>query len=95
MYGSAFNPAMHALASVASTIRKDRHAVPDDAPLKDAEAKMFDTVRETLTNGRIARDAALEGLFEQMYGSGESSPALMRRNEPAGHLRPRAMEKSS
>ncbi len=70
MFGSSYNPAMHALASVASTIRNDRHPVPDDAPLRQAEAKIFDAVHEALANGRIARDAALESLFDRIYGSG-------------------------
>jgi len=70
MFGSSFNPAMPVIASLASGIRKDRHAVPDDAPLKKAEAEMFDAVRETLAHARVKRDDALEQLFDRTYGSG-------------------------
>ena len=69
MFGSSFNPAMPIIASVASTIRNDRHAVPDDAPLKKAEATMFDAVRETLTQARVTRDNAMEQVFDRIYGS--------------------------
>src|ERR1035437_3604604 len=72
MFGSSFNPAMPIIASVASTIRNDRHAVPDDAPLKKAEATMFDAVRETLTQARVTRDNAMEQVFDRIYGSGDA-----------------------
>ena len=72
MFGSSFNPAMPIIASVASTIRNDRHAVPDDAPLKKAEATMFDAVRETLTQARVTRDNAMEQVFDRFYGSGDA-----------------------
>jgi Protein of unknown function (DUF3141) len=70
MFGSSFNPVMPVIASLASGIRKDRHAVPEDAPLKKAEAAMFDTIRETLAHARVKRDDALEQLFDRTYGSG-------------------------
>ena len=69
MFGSSFNPAMPVIASLASGIRNDRHAVPDDAPLKKAEATMFDAVREVLTHARTTRDDALEQVFDRVYGS--------------------------
>jgi len=69
MFGSSFNPAMPVVASLASTIRNDRHVVPDDASLKKAEASVFDAVRQTLTNARVTRDNALEQLFDRVYGS--------------------------
>jgi hypothetical protein len=70
MFGSSFNPAMPLLASLASGIRSDRHAVPDDAPFKRAETAMFDAVHETLTKVRVTRDDALEQIFDRVYGSG-------------------------
>jgi hypothetical protein len=70
MFGSSFNPAMPIIASLASRIRNDRHAVPDDAPLKKAEATMFDAVRETLSQARVTRDNTLEQVFDRVYGSG-------------------------
>ena len=70
MFGSSFNPAMPVIASLASTIKNDRHAVTDDAPLKKAEAAMFDAVRESLTLVRVTRDDALEHVFDRVYGSG-------------------------
>jgi Protein of unknown function (DUF3141) len=69
MFGSAFNPAMHAVASVASAIRADRHPMSADAPLKKAEMAMFDGVRDALSQWRKTRDDALERLFDALYGS--------------------------
>jgi len=70
MFGSSFNPAMPVIASLASGIRNDRHAVPEDAPLKKAEAAMLDSVRDTLVRVRVMRDDALEQIFDRTYGSG-------------------------
>jgi hypothetical protein len=69
MFGSSFNPVMQTVASLASEIRKDRHAVSDNASLKKAEAAMFDAVHETLTHARTTRDDALEQMFDRVYGS--------------------------
>jgi hypothetical protein len=49
MFGSSFNPAIPFVAALASSIRNDRHVIPDDAPLKKSEAAPFDAVREKLT----------------------------------------------
>lgn len=73
MFGSSFNPSMPVIASLASTIRNDRHAVAEDAPLKKAEAAMFDAVRETMSRARVTRDDALEQVFDRIYGSGTAS----------------------
>jgi hypothetical protein len=70
MFGSSFNPFMLRISAVASEIRGDRHAVPNDAPLRKAETAMFGAVREALTQGRTLRDEALERLFDRLYGSG-------------------------
>ena len=72
MFGSSFNPAMPFVAALASTIRRDRHAVPDDAPLKRSEAALFDAVREKLTEARVTRDGALEQVFDRVYGSADA-----------------------
>ena len=69
MFGSSFNPVMPAIASLASGIRNDRHALPDDAPLKKAEAAVFDSVRQSLIRARVTRDDALEQMFDRVYGS--------------------------
>jgi len=69
MFGSSFNPVMPAIASLASGIRSDRHALPEDAPFKKAEAAVFDSVREALTRARVTRDDALEQVFDRVYGS--------------------------
>lgn len=74
-FGSSFNPFMHGVAAIASTIRADRHAVSDDAPLKKAEAATFDAIHEILTQGRIVRDEVLEKAFDRLYGSGTSRRA--------------------
>ena len=70
MFGSSFNPTMQAVASLASTIRNDRHPVSDNAPLKKSEGAVFDAISETLTHVRMTRDDALERLFNRVYGSG-------------------------
>ncbi len=60
---------MLGISAVASAIRDDRHAVSNDAPLRKAEAAMFDAIREALSQGRTLRDEALERLFDRLYGS--------------------------
>jgi hypothetical protein len=79
MFGSSFNPAMHALAALAAAIRDDRHAVADESPLKRGETATFEAIGEALTQGRLIRDNALEALFEHLYGSGT---APSRRSAP-------------
>jgi hypothetical protein len=69
MFGSSFNLFMLGISAVASAIRDDRHAVSNDAPLRKAEAAMFDAIREALSQGRTLRDEALERLFDRLYGS--------------------------
>ena len=69
MFGSAFNPAMHVVASAAAAIRADRHPLSADFPLKEAETAMFDGVRDALSQWRKTRDDALERLFDAIYGS--------------------------
>jgi hypothetical protein len=69
MFGSSFNPAMPMVAALASAIRRDRHAVPDNAPLKKAEAAAFEAVHEALACARVTRDDALERWFDRIYGS--------------------------
>ncbi len=84
MFGSSFNPGMHAIAAVASAIRADRHTVPADAALKKAEITIFEWIRDALSQWRKARDDALERLFDAIYGS-----ALVRctKHEAGGSVR--------
>ena len=69
MFGSSFNPFMHFFAAAASTIRTDRHALSEDAPLRKLEAATFGAVHDALTRGRTIRDDSLERLFDRLYGS--------------------------
>lgn len=72
MFGSAFNPTMHVVASLAASVRADRHSIADDARLKRAEATMSAAVRDALVAWREMRDAALERMFDCLYaGSNE------------------------
>jgi hypothetical protein len=85
MFGSSFNPVMPAVASLAPGIRSDRHALPKDAPLKKAEAAVFDSVREALTRARVMRDDALEQVFDRVYGSnGEPADPPMNGEQKPG-----------
>jgi hypothetical protein len=70
MFGSAFNPFMYGLASVAATLRADRHPVSEDAPLKMLEVAMTELTRENIARWREARDQSLERLFDSIYASG-------------------------
>lgn len=70
MFGSSFNPFMHGVAAAASMIKRDRHATPDDAPLKKIEAASFDAIHDVLTQARTFRDAGLEQIFDHVYGGG-------------------------
>jgi hypothetical protein len=70
MFGSSFNPFMHGVAAAASTIKRDRHAMSDDAPLRKMEAATFGTIHDVLTQARMIRDAGLERTFDHLYSSG-------------------------
>lgn len=75
MFGSAFNPAMHVVASLAATVRADRHPIANDARLKRTETAISDAVRDALVAWREIRDAALERMFEGLYGSSNETRA--------------------
>lgn len=69
----------------AAAVRNDRHALPDDASLKKAEAAVFDSVREALSRARVTRDDALEQVFDRVYGSnGEPAGPATNGEEKAG-----------
>jgi hypothetical protein len=76
IFGSSIHPMMRVLASVANAIRKDRHAIPDTAPLKTVEQAAFDAVRDLLIQFRTNRDSVLEQMFDCLYGSGLQPRAL-------------------
>jgi hypothetical protein len=61
---------MHGVAAVALTIKHDRHAISDDAPLKKMEVATLGAIHEVLTQARTIRDAGLERTFDHLYGSG-------------------------
>ena len=69
LFGTPFNPFMQGVATLAEAIRADRHAVPDNAPLKEMEARAFAAVHDALLQARETRDAALEHLFTGAYGT--------------------------
>src|SRR5262245_23646473 len=55
-FGSSVQPMMRVVASVANSIREDRHAVAGTAPLKMLEHIAFDAVRDALIQFRTGRD---------------------------------------
>jgi hypothetical protein len=68
MFGSSFNPFMRGVATAASTIKRDRHAISDDAPLRKIEVATFDAIHDVLAQARAIRDAGLERAFDNIYG---------------------------
>jgi hypothetical protein len=61
---------MYGVAAAASTIKRDRHAVSDDAPLRIIEVATLSAIHDVLTQERTIRDAALEQIFDHLYGGG-------------------------
>jgi hypothetical protein len=77
-FATDFNPWLRALAPIAASVARDRHAVPDTNSLKTREIEWFDAVRELITRTRELRDQGYEFWFEALYGravAAEPAPA--------------------
>jgi hypothetical protein len=61
-------PIGRADTSLAASIANDRHAVSDDNTFKAQEIASFNAVRDPVEQARRLRDAALERLFQAIYG---------------------------
>jgi hypothetical protein len=71
LFATPFGPWQRAIADLAATIEKDRHAVADDNPLKAAEIQASTWVRYFIEQGRRVRDQGFERLFQILYGQGD------------------------
>jgi len=68
LLSEAFNPWMHGVAMLASTIAKSRQPLPQGQPLLERERAAIGDVTQALENARKARDAAYEQIFSLLYG---------------------------
>jgi hypothetical protein len=69
-FATPFGPWQRGIAGLAASIEKDRHAVPDDNPLKAAEIQVSSAVRDLIEHWRRVRDQGYERLFQALYGGG-------------------------
>ena len=67
---TVFAPWQRIIASLAASIAKDRHAVPDDNMFKAQEIAILNAIRDSVEQMRRVRDAAFERLFQAIYGGG-------------------------
>jgi hypothetical protein len=68
MFGSSWSPAMAVIHDLAAGVRKERHSVLDDVPLRKQEEAWFEFIGQVLAQARSNRDDALERLFDCLYG---------------------------
>ncbi|MGB8399408.1 DUF3141 domain-containing protein [Bradyrhizobium sp.] len=94
-FATDFNPWLRALAPIAASIARDRHAVPGTNSLKVREIETFDAVRSLITQARELRDQGYEFWFETLYGRGlaadaaEADPVSASTSQPACRRRTR------
>jgi hypothetical protein len=67
-FSSDFNPWLRAMAPVAASLDRERHAAPETNPLKIHEIEAFDAVRAFIAKVREVRDQGYESWFEALYG---------------------------
>ena len=85
-FASEFNPWLRARASIAASVARDRHAVPDSDWFKSREIEAFDAVHDLITRAREQRDQGYEFWFEALYGrtvADEPAPVSPTISEPA------------
>jgi hypothetical protein len=75
VFATPFNPWQSLVAQAASSVARDRHAVPDDNPLKAVEVRSFVAIGKAIEAWRRLRDAGYEQAFNFLYSSpGDSVP---------------------
>jgi hypothetical protein len=73
VFATPFGPWQRAIAGLAASIGKDRHAVADDNPLKAAEIQASVTVHDFIEQWRRVRDHSFERWFQILYGGSEAT----------------------
>jgi hypothetical protein len=68
LWSEHFMPWMSIFAVLADAVAKDRHAVPDDHPLKAQERQLIAQISAYWETARKIRDAAQERTFTNIYG---------------------------
>ncbi len=70
-FATPMGPWQQIIAGLASSIEKDRHAVPDGNPLKAAEIQSSAIVHDTIEQWRRLRDLGYERVFQALYGNAD------------------------
>jgi hypothetical protein len=84
VFATEFNPWLRAIAPIAATVARERHAVLDTDPFKAREIEAFGAVHDLITRTRELRDQAYEFWFEALYGQGTAAePAPVSSISPA------------
>jgi uncharacterized protein DUF3141 len=82
-FATPMGPWEQIIAGLASSIEKDRHAVPDGNPLKAAEIQSSAIVHDIIEQWRRLRDLGYERVFQALYGNADrvaSTRALAQTN---------------
>jgi len=74
LFSEAFNPGMRELATLAAFIRRERHPVGAENPVKAIETQVLSRIGEAIEAGRKLRDTLYERIFEQAYGAASVAP---------------------
>ena len=75
MFSEAFNPWMRGVAILADMVREDRIPLPGDHPLIARERELIGQVAAGTENARMARDAALQQVFNLLFGGPSAAGA--------------------
>jgi len=87
VFATELNPWLRAIAPIAATVARERHAVLDTDPFKTREIEAFDAVHDLITRTRELRDQAYEFWFEALYGQGTAAE-----HAPVSSISPTASE---
>jgi hypothetical protein len=75
-FASDFNPWLRIWAPIATSVARDRHAVPDTNSFKAREIESIDAVQELITRSRELRDQGYEVWFEALYGQAAAAESV-------------------
>jgi hypothetical protein len=71
VFATPVGPWQRLIAGLATSIEKDRHAVPDGNPLKAAEIQAYAAIHDSIEQWRRLRDLGRERLFQNLYGGAD------------------------
>jgi hypothetical protein len=90
LLSEAFNPWMRVVEVLATSIPKDRRALPEDQPLMQWERAFFQHLQDGVETARVIRDDLSGPLFDCIYGTGfiQSEARSHSSNQPHQKVKP-------